>query len=250
MDTTTPGHQTSRRTLLTAGGAGLAATALLAACSDAQDIVEPGISGSPTSTTLVPPTVPDRAPTQAELQADADLLATANSLETLAADVYRRFTFDDPELNEAGARFASDHEAAAALFGAEVPDHDGVDEPNEYLLVNLVQPVENLLDTDAAIADLTAAVERAIAATYIAGVGTLLEAEWRQTMAEHAAAAARRAALLGDGGAGIAPTSALFPMNDLIANDAYLVAPEEGAAEESPVAEAEAEGGNVEREGR
>lgn len=250
MDTTTPGTQTSRRALLAAGSAGLAATALLAACSDAQDIVEPGISGSPTSTTLVPPTVPDRAPTQAELQADADLLATANSLETLAADVYRRFTFDDPELNEAAARFASDHEAAAALFGAEVPDHDGVDEPNEYLLVNLVQPVESLLDTDAAIADLAAAVERAIAATYITGVGTLLEAEWRQTMAEHAAAAARRAALLGDGGAGIAPTSALFPMNDLISNDAYLVAPEDGVAEESAVAEAEAEGGNVEREGR
>ncbi len=243
MDTAaTPDRTTSRRTLLTSGTAGLAAAAFLAACSDGQAVPEPGLSGAPRSSTSVPPTVPDKEPTQADLQLDLDTLATANSLELLAADVYGRFgsRFSDPELRAAAERFAADHEAAAELFGAEVRDHDGVGEPNEHLRSNLVEPVENLLTDDAAIANLAADLERAITATYITAVGTLLEAEWRMTMTEHAAAAARRAAVLGNGGTGTTPTSATFPMTDLISTDAYLST---AAAEEAAAAAAEAEAG-------
>lgn len=246
MDTAaTPGQTTSRRTLLTTGTAGLAAAAFLAACSDGQDVPEPGLSGAPTSTAPVPPTVPDKEPTQAELQVDLDTLATANSIELLAADVYRRFgtRFSDPELQAAAERFASDHEAAAEVFGADVQDHDGVGEPNEYLLTNMVEPIENLLTDDAAIANLAADIERAIAATYITAVGTLLDADWRMIMMEHGAAAARRSTVLDNGGTGSTPTTALFPMTDLISTDAYLsTAAAEEAAAEAAAAEGSGEG--------
>jgi hypothetical protein len=245
MDTTAPGHVTSRRSVLTAGTAGLAATALLAACSD--DGPTPGLSGAPVTATSVAPTVPEKEPTQAELQADRDTFATANSLELLAADLYRRFGPDlqDLEMAAAAERFATDHEAAAELFAAEAGDHDGLGEPNAYLMENQVSPVEDLLTNDAAIANLASTIESSIAATYITAVGTLLDPQWRQTMMTHGAAAARRSAVLGNGGTGSAPRSALYPLSDLISTDAYLTTPAEGEAPaggEGDAAEGEAAG--------
>lgn len=242
MDTTT-GHVTNRRTLITTGTAGLAATALLAACSD--DGPTPGVSGNPVPTTAVPPTVPDKPPTQAELQADRDTFATANSLELLAADFYRRFgnRFDNLELAASAERFAADHEAAAEIFAGKAGDHEGLGEPNAYLVENQVNPVVNLLTDDTAIANLAASIEASIAATYITAVGTLLEAEWRQTIMTHGAAAARRAAVFANGGTGATPTGALFPLTDLISTDAYLTTPAEG---EAP---ADGEGGDAAAEG-
>lgn len=241
MDTATPGHVTSRRSLLTAGTAGLAATALLAACSD--DGPAPGLSGSPVTEPEVPPTVPEKEPTAAELQADLDTLATANSLQLLAADVYRRFgpRFESPDLRAAAERFVADHEAAAEVFAAEVGEHEGLGKPNEYLLTNQVAPVERLLDNDEAIAELASDIESAITATYITAVGTLLEPAWRQRIMEHGAAAARRAAVLANGGTGLTPTAALYPLSDLISNDAYLhTATEAEAAEAAEEAETDA----------
>ena len=240
METTTPRQSDptpTRRGVLAAGTTGLAATALLAACSS--DGPKAGISGAPPSTTLVPPTVPTKAPTQAQLQADLDTLATANSLEMLAVEVYRRHSGElaTPELVEAAARFQTDHTAAADVFGADVAEHAGVGEPNEYLLTNLIDPMRSFLTSEAAVADLMSTVESSIAATYIAAVGSMLESSWRQTFAEHAGAAARRATLWGNGGTGSTPTAALFPMSDLISTAAYLST----AAEEEP-AEGECEG--------
>lgn len=228
MDTATPGQVTNRRTVLTAGTAGLAATALLAACSN--DAPTPGVSGDPVPTTVVPPTVPAKDPTQAELQADRDTFATASSLELLAADVYRRFgsDFADPDLAAAAERFAEDHEAAATLFASQAGDHEGLGEPNPYLLENQVNPVGSLLTDDAAIANLAAKLESSITATYITAVGTLLDPAWRQTIMEHGAAAARRASVLGSGGSGSSPTGFLFPLTDLISTDAFLTTPEAG----------------------
>jgi hypothetical protein len=246
MDTTTPRQPDSapsRRTLLAAGTTGLAATAFLAACSSS-DGPRAGLSGAPTPTTDVPPTVPEKEPTQAQLQEDLDTLATANSLELLAAEVYRRHGPDltDGDLAAAAERFLDDHTAAAEVFGADVAEHDGVGEPNEYLLTNQVDPMRSLLTADEPIANLMATVESSLAATYITAVGTMLEASWRQTFAEHAAAAARRAALWGNGGAGSTPTAALYPLSDLISSAAYLST---AAAEEAAAAEAEAGGGDT-----
>ena len=92
METTTqrqPESTPSRRGLLAAGTTGLAATAFLAACSSS-DGPKAGLSGAPVPTTEAPPTVPVKPPTEAQLQEDLDMLATANSIELLAAEVYRR----------------------------------------------------------------------------------------------------------------------------------------------------------------
>ena len=149
METTTqrqPESTPSRRGLLAAGTTGLAATAFLAACSSS-DGPKAGLSGAPVPTTEAPPTVPVKPPTEAQLQEDLDMLATANSIELLAAEVYRRHGADltDPELAAAAARFLDDHTAAADVFGADVAEHDGVGEPNQYLLTNLVDPLRSLL---------------------------------------------------------------------------------------------------------
>lgn len=244
MDTTGQGQVTSRRTLLATGTAGLAATALLAACSD--EGPKPGVSGSPAPTTEVPPTVPEKKPTEADLQADRDTFATANSLELLAVEVYRRFgnRFQDLELAAAAERFATDHEAAAEIWASQAGDHDGLGEPNAYLMENQVNPVVNLLDNDVAIADLASGIESAIAATYITAVGTLLDPQWRQTIMSHGAAAARRAALFGNGGAGLAPDTALYPLTDLISTDAYLTTAVEGEATEEEEGDADAAEGS------
>ncbi len=245
-DSTAPTFQ-GRRNLITAGTAGLAATAFLAACSGS-DAPRAGLSGEPAATTLVAPTVPNRRPTQAQLQADKDTLATANSLEVLAAQTYQAHgsKVTQLELVEAATRFAEDHTAAAAVFAEPVADHDGVGKPNEYLLTNMVEPLRSLLTSEASVADLFSSIESSIAATYIAATGTMLEASWRQTFAEHAAAAARRAAVWGKGGTGLAPNTALYPMSDLISAAAYLSTAEEEAAEgeggETTTTEAEAEG--------
>jgi hypothetical protein len=246
MEPTTPRQPQStpsRRGLLAAGTTGLAATAFLAACSSSEG-PRAGLSGAPTPTTEVPPTVPEKAPTQAQLQEDLDMLATANSLELLAAEVYRRHGPDltIPELAAAAERFLEDHTDAAEVFGADVAEHDGVGEPNEYLLTNLIDPMRSLLTDDEPIADLMSTVESSLAATYITAVGTMLEAGWRQTFAEHAAAAARRAAVWGNGGTGSTPTAALYPLSDLISSAAYLST---AAAEEAAAAEADAEGGET-----
>ena len=247
METTTqrqPESTPSRRGLLAAGTTGLAATAFLAACSSS-DGPKAGLSGAPVPTTEAPPTVPVKPPTEAQLQEDLDMLATATSLELLAAEVYRRHGADltDPELTAAAARFLDDHTAAADVFGADVAEHDGVGEPNQYLLTNLVDPLRSLLTADEPIANLMATVESSLAATYITAVGTMLEAGWRQTFAEHAAAAARRTTVWGNGGTGSTPTTALYPLSDLISSAAFLSV---AAAEEAAAADAEASGETTE----
>lgn len=246
MDSTTP-RQTpptpTRRGLLTVGTTGLAATALLAACSN--EGPKPGLSGKPPVTTLVPPTVPPKKPTQAQLQADLDMLATANSLELLAVEVYRQHgaKVETEDLSASIARFQDDHTAAAEVFGADVADHDGVGSPNEYLLTNMIDPMRSLLSSEVEVTNLFSTIESTLAATYIAAVGTMLEAEWRQTFAEHAAAAARRATVWGKGGAGSTPDTALFPMSDLIPVAAYLTTPAEGEAAEGEATEGDAPAG-------
>lgn len=241
--TTVPTDRVASRRNLLAAGSGLAATAVLAACSNHGP--KAGLSGAVVAERPVA-TVPDKPPTAAQKQADLDFFATANSLELLAADVYKRFgsQLQTPELVEAAQRFVDDHTAAAEVFEAEVAGHEGVGEPNAYMLTNLIEPITSLLTNETAVADLASGVESAIAATYIAAVGTLVESEWRQTTMEHGAAAARRAAVFGNGGKGLDPASALYPATDLIPADAYLitVSEEEAAAEAEAAATEEAAG--------
>lgn len=227
--TSSPDAGTTRRQLLRTSGIAAAAAAVLAACGTKNDIPS-GASGQDPTTTSVMPTVPIKEPSEADKQYDVTVLRTATSLELLAVQLYTNFGKDitDADWNAAAAQFATDHQAAADTFTAATDKADQVTEPNAYIQENSVDPIANDLTSDAAILSFFATVESSIAATYVTAVGTMTDPEGRNDFAAYGAASARRSALLGSGGTGTAPSSALLSTADLIANDAYL--PVEAAA--------------------
>jgi hypothetical protein len=230
---------TSRRDLLVGGAFGAAATAFLAACGGGGDSAPLGQSGIAPSTTLVMPTVPLEEPSDADLADDVTQLRTATSLELLAAQLYAQYAprIADAEWSGHAARFAADHEAAAEAFAEATPAAQRVTEPNQVVQENTVDPVIATLQNDTAILNFFAGIERTLAATYLTATAAFNVRDGRANFAAHAAAAARRAALMGNGGEGVAPRGPLFPTTDLIAGSAYL------SEENAMLAEAEAEGG-------
>ncbi len=222
----------TRRSLLRAGGLGAFATAFLVACGGENP--QAGVSGLPDTTTSVAPTVPTTVPSEAALTEDRNQLQTAQSVELLVASVYARFGKDltDAELRDAAARFEADHTAIAAALGEaeETEETELSSAPNEYLETSLVEPAIDGLRDDVSIANFLASLESALAATYVNAAGILTDPAWRQRTMSYGAASARRLAVLGDGGQGLAPTEPLFPVRDLIPAQAYLGAA--GAEEE------------------
>lgn len=220
---------TTRRNVLRAGGIGLGA-AFLASCS--KEIKTGGISGTPASSTSTPATVPRKLPSEAALAADATQLRTAASVELLIADVYTKY---GPRLTDAAfvdhaARFAEDHAAAAEVYlagleeaesAAGITDAEPV-EPNPYLLENFVTPADQGLVDDTSILNFMRASEATIAANALNAVGIFTTATWRQRTMSFGAAAARRITVLDNAGQGSVPTSALFPLTDLMPTDAFL----------------------------
>jgi hypothetical protein len=221
--TSSPATGTTRRQMITTGAFGAAAAAFLAACGTKADR-SAGQSGIDPTTTIAAPDAPLPDVSEADLAGDTDLLRTATSLELLAADLYKEYgsTLDDAEWKANAARFAADHEAAAAEFRKETPAEHRVDEPNEYLQVNTVDPIADQLTNDRTILDFFAALESTLAASYITAVSSFSQVEGRAQFAGFAEAAARRTALLDDGGKGVAPESALYPLQDLIPNEAIV----------------------------
>ena len=214
-----------RRNML-AGTAGLAGAAFLAGCGQTHHKgPKPGLSGIPVTSTSVPPTVPVTKPSEAAIESDANNMATANSLELLLAEVYVTYgpKLENEELRTVAARFAADHADAAAIFAGQAVGHPGVGKPNEFLQANQVDPIASLLNSDESITALMSSLESSVVATYIVAAVSLVEPEWRQTLVAHAAAAARRSTIFGNGGEGSTPTAALYPMTDLVAGKAFLV---------------------------
>jgi hypothetical protein len=227
-DAPTPGAPTSgaptRRTVLVTGAVGLAASAFLAACGKSD--TNPGQSGTPISTTSTIPPVPTTEPSADALEMDQALFRTASSLELLVAETYGKWgpKLGDTELRSLAFRFQGDHTDAAAVFSeASTEEDERTDKPNEYLEENLVGPAADGLVDDGSILDLMAGLESTLAATYVTAAGTFTGTEWRQKVMTFGGASARRSALLANGGAGSAPEEALFPVNDLIPNAAYLL---------------------------
>lgn len=213
----------TRRQLLRTSGIAAATAAFLAACGTKSDS-KAGSSGLDPTTTAVAPTVPVGEPSEADLTQQTTTLRTATSLELLAAQLYANYgaSIADPAWNTEALRFGTDHAAAATMFTDELPADDQVTEPNAYIQENSVDPVADGLTNDAAILDFFAAIESAIAATYVTAVATVTTSDLRAMFAANAASAARRNALMGSRGQGTVPTSPLFPTTDLISNDAYV----------------------------
>jgi hypothetical protein len=215
-------HVVSRRQAIVAGTVGAAATAFLASCSTLS-ATNTGRSGTPTSTTLVAPTVPRKAPTADALDEDITLLRTGTSLELLVSKVYDTYgpKLEDPAWAAAAVRFSTDHASAAETFQSATVAAKRVDKPNAFFQKNTIDPVEETLTSDAAILDLFHGLESTLAATYVDAAGTFTTAAWRARVMTFASASARRATVLDNGGKGAAPTEALYPLRDLIPALAY-----------------------------
>ncbi len=227
--TTTP-DAPSRRSLLKLSGLGVAGAAFLAACS--KDEPKAGQSGDPVTTTLVAPEPPEETYTAAEITFDNVVLKTASSLELLVADAYKANASKITSDTWAGEieRLQTDHETTATMFSSTAKGNDPrATKANEYLQTNLIEPAAGSLIDEASTLDFLASLESMLAATYITAVGTFTTAKWRQKVMTAGGAAARRAALLGNGGTGKAPAAALYPLVDLIPTAAYLTAAEKSS---------------------
>ncbi len=238
----------TRRAALRTGGLGVLTTAFLAACGTNNR--EPGVAGTPPETTVTPPTAPPFEPNELDREADDVQLQTLRTLELLVVQVYgqqgRSLSGDDAEL---AARFRSAHIAAADDLAEGAPQTDESSQPNTVVRATVVAPILPSLTTDRALLNFMAQMESALTATYINAVGIHTQMEWRQRMAAHADACARRsAALLGGGDAG-APTAALFELDDLIAGDAYLLSPTDTDLAAATAAEDEADAAEAEDAG-
>lgn len=214
----------SRRQALRVAGVGAAATAFLAACG--KEDIQAGQSGAVPSSTSTTPPVPPTPATAADLNEDTTLLRTGTSLELLVADLYDKYgtKLDDRDWKDRAARFALDHRAAAGSFAASTAASKRIDKPNEYVQKNDIDPIVETLTDDVAILRLFHDTESTLAATYVSAAGTFTSAAWRARVSAFASASARRVTVLADGGRGARPTDALFPLTDLISNDAYVLA--------------------------
>lgn len=220
----------TRRALLRAGGVGLFAAAFLAACG--KDDKAAGVSGLAATTTSVVPTIPVTEPTEVALDDDRAQLRTAQSVELLVSSVYGKYgpKLADAELRDAAFRYQTDHDAAADVLGEAGGETEESKKANAYLQKNLVDPAADSLIDDVAIANFMADLESALTATYINATSILTESETRQLVMSFGAASARRVAVLGGGGRGMAPTESLYPVVDLIPGEAFLGPKEDEAA--------------------
>ncbi len=221
--TSSPASGTTRRQIITTGAFGAAAAAFLAACGTKSDKAA-GQSGLDPTTSIAPPEAPLPKVSEADLANDTDLLRTATSLELLAVDLYQEYgrLLEDADWKANATRFAADHKAAAAAFRNETPAENRVDEPNQYLQENTVDPFVDQLTDDRTILSFFAGLESTLTATYITAVSSFSQVEGRAQFAGFAEAAARRNAVMANGGDGAAPESALYPLQDLIPNEAYV----------------------------
>jgi hypothetical protein len=238
-DATTPA--TTRRNLLLTGTLGAAATAFLAACGTKTPDTA-GQSGIDPTPTIVTPTVPLEGASEVELTTDVQNLRTAASLELVVASAYTTYgpKITDAEISAQAARIAGEHTAFAATFNEgvvdraeaanavlteanQLPDDLVVTEPNEWVQTNVIDPVADQLTSDTAIVSLMGKLESMLAASYTQVVSDATTTEWRAQWASIAGGAARRAALLSNGGEGAVPTDALYPSTDAVSNNAKLV---------------------------
>ncbi len=215
---------TSRRIVLRTAGISAAAAALLAACG--KQAVQAGLSGPPAPSTSTTPAVPLKPRSTNDLLMDTTLLRTGTSLELLAAKLYDDYgpKLEAAEWKQQARRFGDAHRSAAVSFQASTAASKRIDKPNEYLQKNDIDPLASSLKSDDAILSLFHDTESTIVATYVAAAGTFSTAAWRARVMTFGSAAARRVTVLGNGGKGANPTDSLYPLTNLISNDAYVLA--------------------------
>ncbi len=202
----------SRRQFLRLGATGVAAAAVLAACSDDEKAPpsETGVTEpAPSETTLGPPqtTTPE-----AGTIADATVTRTARTMELAFALVYSALLSEggtgdieipgpidyDADTRAALELLRDRHQAHADALVDIVRDAgaDAVSEPNNGLLEGIVQPQLADLTTERSVLLLAHSLEDLGAGTYGWGVGQVTSASLRESLMAIGSVTARHAAVV------------------------------------------------------
>ena len=176
----------ARRHFLRIGTASVAATAVLAACGGGDD---EEAATEPTTTTAKPS------------PADITVMRTASSVSLVAVAVYDQaiksgFVTTPPILDAARA-FMAQHKAHAAVFEAITKKLGGqpYTEANPAVTQQF-QPRLEALQTERDVTALALDVERAVAATHLATVGTFADTSLNEVVMSVSGVAARHATVL------------------------------------------------------
>ncbi len=179
----------NRRKLLMLGGAGVAMTAVMAACK-----------GATPSAQVVPPTTASTA--VVGTANDVAILRTAGSIEALAVSVYTTALKSGLVTTTTTASllklFQGHHTQHGDLFQRSTRTAGGMPfaDANPVLMQQLVQPRLAALKTEADVVNLAFDLEHLAAATYQADIGNLNNAKFNATIASVGATEARHVALL------------------------------------------------------
>jgi hypothetical protein len=179
----------NRRQLLMFGGAGIAMTAVVAACKGATPPVS--VTPATTATTAAVGTANDVA-----------ILRTASSIEALAVSVYTTALKTGLVTTATTASllklFQGQHAQHGDLFQRSTRTAGGTPlaDPNPVLMQQLVQPRLAALMTEADVVNLAYDLEHLAAATYQADIGTFNNVKFNTTVGSVGATEARHVALL------------------------------------------------------
>jgi hypothetical protein len=184
------------RRVFLAGGATLAAGAVLAACGSGSDEQIP-VTGQR-------PTVPDSPTTTAPGSPEENivLLKTGQSIELLAVDAYQAALDSDlvttAAIAQAAELFQQQHREHGELLGDTLRSLGAteVTEPNQYLFENVVQPGLEAVTDETSVVELALALETLAAATYVKQTGILTTPELRSTVMSIGGVEARHVAVL------------------------------------------------------
>jgi Ferritin-like domain len=197
----------SRRSLFRIGGITVAGAALMAACGDSDTAATTTVAAADTTmaptTTMVPDTTMAPTTTAAEPMTTSDivLLRTASSIEQLAVAAYQ-LAIDSGLVTtvavvDAAKLFQDHHRQHAEFFQKVTVDMGGTafTDPNPAVLAQLQPSIDALQDEQGAVR-LALLLERAAAATYQAGVGTVMDLSLNQALMSVGGVEARHATAL------------------------------------------------------
>ncbi len=184
----------ARRAFLTGGA--VAAVGVLAACGGPPK-KQVAVTGSiPPKTDSSTTTVPGSA------EDDLVLLATAQSIEILAVDVYQKALDSGllvtPAIAETARLFQRQHTEHGVALGDSLVqlDAEEVRAPNEYVNINVIEPALETLTDEMSVVTLALAVENLAASTYVKVAGILTTPELREAIMSIGGVEARHMAVL------------------------------------------------------
>ncbi len=176
-----------RRGFLRVGGLSVVTAAVLAACGTSEEAEEAAEEAE------------EQRPEGA--QKDIDILRTASSLEVLAVSVYRMASdgglLRTAAIGDAAKLFQAHHDEHARLFQAATRKLGGraFEAPNPVVMQTMQEPLRNV-KTEPEVVKLIRGVEMALAATFQANVGQVVDKTLNATLMSVGAVEARHAALL------------------------------------------------------